>query len=251
MSLNSGFSYLQLAVFYGLFALLLLSASGRAFLKNKPKFEWFLDITNLCIQGLLVPFVQVTLLFGLLQWAVPQYQGALDLSAFWGFCLNFFVVDYLYYWNHRILHFKRFFPVHIVHHTVTYMDVLATSKNTLWTTLFIVYWWANGLLLYLTDLNWGVLLGMSLSASLDIWKHSTFLSSRPGVYAWMSKYLLIMTPLDHAWHHAQKLNANFGANLNLYDKLHGTYEATDAYPTKLGVNARLTPLQKLFFPFSS
>lgn len=235
--------------FYGLFFWLLAFGDTRGWLRGKSRFEWLLDTANLLIQGLLVPLLQIGAYFVLLGWLLPGARGWLHLSWLGGFLLNFVLVDYLYYWNHRLFHRRELFPVHIVHHTVTRMDVMATSRNTLWTSFLIVYLWCNGLFLYLTDFNAGYLVAMSLQACLDLWKHSSLLHSRPRWQGWVSRYLLIMTPLDHAWHHAELLNHNFGANLNLFDKLHGTFVAKSAYPHQLGVRSRLSPWRQLLFPF--
>ena len=249
MSLGFGFKMIVGIAFGFLFLWLFTSHNMRCHLKNKTHFEWFLDLSNLSIQGTFVPLVQTTLLFQAFDFFAPQFRGFLSLSVFTGFALNFFFVDYLYYWNHRLLHQRRLFPIHVVHHTVSTMDVMATSRNSLWTSFFIVYLWANGLLLYLTDLNTGVLLGMSLSAALDLWKHSSFGRNHLKLQHKFSRYGM-MTPLDHAWHHAQRLNKNYGANLNVYDKIHGTYHAEAKYPERLGVKIQLGPLRQLLFPFS-
>ncbi|PKL79138.1 MAG: sterol desaturase family protein [Candidatus Melainabacteria bacterium HGW-Melainabacteria-1] len=235
-------------VFVLLMALLLAAKPSREALLGKSRFEWLLDLANLNIQGLLIPWLQTGLLFMALGALWPSARGALPLDNLSGLLLNILLVDYLYYWNHRLMHTKKLFPVHVVHHTVTRMDVLATSRNTLWTSFFFVYLWVNGLLLYLTDLNGGFLLGMALTASLDLWKHSTSLAKRPGLQMQLSR-LGLMTPMDHAWHHSSRLNTNFGANFNLFDRLHGTFVASESYPERLGVSTRLTPLQQLLFPF--
>lgn len=167
-----------------------------------------------------------------------------------GFLLNMFLVDYLYYWNHRLMHLKSLFPIHMVHHSVNFMDVMATSRNSLWTSLFFVYLWVNGLLLYLTDFNAGFVLGMSLTAALDLWKHSQFLAQQPPWLKAVAKYLFVMTPQEHAWHHSSQLNFNYGANWNLFDKLHRTYIHKDHYPAKLGVKTRLSPMQQFLTPFA-
>jgi sterol desaturase/sphingolipid hydroxylase (fatty acid hydroxylase superfamily) len=239
----------ELLVFWLLFAWLLLSPQARHQLRHKTRFEWLLDSSNLLIQGFLIPFLRLAVLMVLLKQFWPQGQGLLSLPNWLGFVLCFVGVDYLYYWNHRIFHLRKIFPVHMIHHSVTQMDVMATSRNTLWTSFLIVYLWVNGVMLYLTDLNPGYILAMSLTACLDMWKHSSFLSQRISWQRFLSQYLLIMTPLDHAWHHAQKLNDNFGANLNLFDKLHGTYTSEREYPERLGVSLRLEPWQQLLFPF--
>lgn len=242
---------LELIVFDLLLIYLLLSAESRHQFLKKTRFEWLLDSSNLLIQGFLIPFLRLNVLFALLQWLLPQARGILEISFWAGFLLNFVLVDYLYYWNHRLMHYRPLFPVHIVHHTVTQMDVMATSRNTLWTSFFFVYLWVNGTMLYLTDLNAGYILGMSVTASLDLWKHSSLLRTSPKLLDWLSKYLMIMTPRDHAWHHSALLNYNYGANLNLFDKLHGSYRASKTYPERLGVKTRLSPLQQLLMPFAT
>jgi len=221
---------LELAVFWLLFACLLLNPKSRAQLRQKSPFEWGLDTSNLLIQGFLIPFLRMAGVFALLKYFWPQAQGLWQLSNWAGFLLCFIGVDYLYYWNHRLFHHKKIFPVHVVHHTVTQMDVMATSRNTLWTSFLILYLWVNGLLLYLTNLNSGFISAMALTACLDMWKHSNLLQNQTGLQNWLSRWLLLMTPLNHAWHHSARLNYNFGANLNLFDRLHGTYSAETDYP---------------------
>lgn len=248
---------LELAIFVLLFALLLVSPAERRQLQAKKPFEWFLDGSNLLIQGTLIPFLRLALWVAALKLWLPQWQGAWALSAWpvpltWslGFALNFVLVDYLYYWNHRILHHKKLFPIHIVHHSVTHMDVMATSRNTLWTSFLIVYLWVNGLLLYLLNFNPGFVLAMSLTAALDIWKHSSALHQHPDWQVRLSRWG-VMTPMNHAWHHSARLNCNYGANWNWFDRLHGSYYAAHEYPERLGVKTGLSPWQQLLFPFRS
>lgn len=239
----------ELITFGFLLTCLLWNPQHRSYFQEKTGFEWILDGSNLFIQGFLIPILRIVLVFNLLEKLWPEGRGLLMISPFWGFILCFIGVDYLYYWNHRLLHHKKLFRIHWVHHTVKKMDVLATSRNTLWTSFLLVYLWINGLLLYITDFNQGLIWGMSLTACLDLWKHSTFLQGHLRLQRWLSHYLLLMTPLDHAWHHASKLNYNFGANLNLFDRLHGTYCAEKQYPEHLGIQSPLRPWQMLIYPF--
>lgn len=239
----------ELLVFWLLIVWLLRSPQERQALQQKTPFEWLLDGSNLLIQGVLIPFLRVAVLLVLLKQVWPAGQGLLKMPDWQGFLLCFVGVDYLYYWNHRLFHLRPLFPIHLIHHSVTQMDVMATSRNTLWTSFLIVYLWVNGLLLYLTDFNTGFVVAMSLTACLDMWKHSNLLKTHPDWQIKLSQ-LGLMTPLEHAWHHAQKLNQNFGANLNWFDKLHGTYTSEKSYPERLGVNIRkLSPWQQLLFPF--
>lgn len=219
------------------------------FLKRKSLKDWFLDGVNLTIQGTLIPFLVTILASSGYVYIIPGLKDSFEINPVFSFYLNFFIVDYLYYWNHRIFHRKTFFPLHIVHHTVTQMDVMATSRNTVWTSFLIIYLWVNSFFIYSLKDPAPFILAMSLSAALDMWKHSTFLISRPDILKFISKKLCIMTPQEHAWHHSTKININFGANLNIFDKLHGTYYYSDETPIKLGINTKLNYWRRLYWPF--
>src|SRR5262245_58168387 len=82
--------------------------------RRKPA-DWVLDGSGLVVQGVVVPILQTILIFGLLSGLVPEARGILNLSAIPAFLINFVVVDYLYYWNHRWLHCETLWPAHSVH----------------------------------------------------------------------------------------------------------------------------------------
>jgi sterol desaturase/sphingolipid hydroxylase (fatty acid hydroxylase superfamily) len=159
-------------------------------------------------------------------------------------------VDYLYYWNHRLLHTRRLWPIHLVHHTVDEMDVLGTSRNTAWTSFFILYVWVNGAMLYLLAEPAGFAAGAALTASLDLWRHSE-LSPRVGGAVDRALGAVLILPRHHAWHHASDAApGNFGANFSLWDRLHGTWiERADA-PARLGVTTTLPVWRQLWWPFA-
>jgi sterol desaturase/sphingolipid hydroxylase (fatty acid hydroxylase superfamily) len=127
------------------------------------------------------------------------------------------------------------------------MDVLATSRNTLWTSFFIVYLWVNGLCIFLLKEPEGFIFSLTITAALDCWRHSTFFNKE--LQAILSRYLFLITPIDHSWHHSSEINSNYGANLNIFDKIHGTYKYHEDYPERLGIRDHLTLFQKLFNPF--
>lgn len=218
-------------------------------LRRKPA-DWLLDGAGLVIQGAVVPALQAILIFGMLSELVPEARGILNLSAVSGFLLNFVLVDYLYYWNHRWLHCRRLWHAHAVHHTPEQTDVFITSRNTLWTPLLVVYLWINGLFLFLLRDPGAFIFAASLTASLDLWRHSSF-SPRPGSALHRALGCLLITPHEHAWHHSRdRADCNFGANLSLWDRLHGTYHSPAGCAEKFGVPLTLSLKRKLLFPFS-
>lgn len=125
--------------FIGLVGWTITNQVGRTQLKAKSREHWLIDGIGLTIQGIFIPLLQATLVYWVYQYLLPIQQGYLKGSLIPAFILSFVLVDYLYYWNHRLLHTKFLWKVHQVHHTVTQMDVLGTSRNTLWTILLIVY----------------------------------------------------------------------------------------------------------------
>lgn len=245
-------SFAQLVIFgsfIGLVGWTISNQVGRTQLKVKSREDWFLDGIGLTIQGILIPLLQATLVYSLYEHFLPTHQRYLKISLIPAFIISFVVVDYLYYWNHRLLHSKLLWNVHQVHHTVTQMDVLGTSRNTLWTSLVIIYLWIHTLFLYLLTDPTGYLLGVSLTSALDLWRHSRLLiPANTRLFQFLSFWLIL--PHDHAWHHCREIhNYNYGANLKIWDKLHGTYYESENLPSPIGIYLSLNLFQKLVFPF--
>lgn len=237
-----GLSFATLLIFT------LCGAARRARLRAKSRADWFLDLANLSIQGTLIPLLQVSVATALLPWLVPSLHGRLPLGFWGGLAVELLVVDYLYYWNHRLLHSRALWPIHLIHHSVTEMDVFATSRNTLWSSFLIVYLYLHALLLFLLDDPSGVLLGAALTASLDLWKHSEL---HPP--AWLGRLLgfALILPVEHAWHHAAAAPAgNYGANFKLWDRLHGTWLPRAEGPAALGLDPGLGVWRRLLWPFA-
>jgi sterol desaturase/sphingolipid hydroxylase (fatty acid hydroxylase superfamily) len=211
--------------------------------------EWGLDLTGLIAQGIIVPLIQTSLIYSVLYSFAPELKGTLNISPLAAFLLNFVAVDYLYYWNHRWLHSRWMWSTHATHHTAEAMDVFITSRNTLWTSLLIVYVWINGLFLFLLHEPAAFLLAASLTASLDLWRHTRF-SPRPGSLPHRGLSWLLITPHEHAWHHSRiQSGGNFGANLSLWDRLHRTWFSPATPPENLGIPLPLSWQRKLVFPF--
>src|ERR1044071_4331454 len=221
--------------FWLLVALTFCLSSARASALRRNASDWTLDIAGLLVQGFVIPALEVSLVYGLLNIIAPRAKGSLEILWAFGFLLNFVVVDYLYYWNHRLLHSKMFWKIHAVHHTADRVDVFITSRNTLWTPLLIVYVWANGIFLFLLKDPVPFLLSASVTASLDLWRHTSFFTASS---SWLHRAisLVIITPNEHIWHHSSdRADANFGANLSIWDLLHGTYQAAANLPESLGI----------------
>ncbi|MBT5093210.1 MAG: sterol desaturase family protein [Halobacteriovoraceae bacterium] len=243
---------IEAIVFSYLLAFTIFNKDRRKKLLQKSKSNWILDILGLQIQGLVIPLLATVLLFQGLKKLFPAYHGIIELSSGLAFLLNFVVIDYLYYWNHRLMHKKRCWDLHKVHHTSTQMDVFATSRNTLWTSFFFIYLWGNAIGVFLLNDAKPFILSATLTACLDLWRHSEFLTNNLKVNNFLSQKLFLMTPKDHSWHHSnssQQVNSNFGANLNIFDKLHKTYYSSENHPIVLGLPLSMSFVKKILFPF--
>ena len=134
-----------------------------------------------------------------------------------------------------------------LNHTCHFIkSVFMTSRNSVWSSFFIVYFWLNSVLIFLFKDPSGVILGASVTACLDIWRH-TDLWSRGAVAQILGK--IFITPVDHQWHHSSgSHNCNFGANLKIWDRLHNTLKTDCQKPVEFG-SPLPTHGSRLLYPF--
>jgi sterol desaturase/sphingolipid hydroxylase (fatty acid hydroxylase superfamily) len=233
--------------FSGLVGLMMIQPGGLKLIAQKTFHSWTLDGASLLVQGTLIPFLQVAMIAGFWALFFPDAGNRWDLHPALAFGVCFVGIDYLYYWNHRLLHWKPLWPIHVVHHSAEQMDVFTTSRNTLWSSFFIIYLWLNGTMLYFLAEPATYLGAMTLTFSLDLWRHSPVHPPR-----WLARVLgrFLIMPRDHAWHHSRDVyDVNFGANLNFWDRLHGTWHDPGKHPESIGVDTELSLAAKLLWPF--
>lgn len=214
---------------------------------GRAAWEWVVDLAGLGVQGLLIPILQVVGVVAALSWLWPAAQGCVSMNPWVAGGLAFVGVDLLYYWNHRLLHTRVLWPVHRVHHSAGRMDVLVTSRNTLWSSAFVVYVWVHGAALFFLIDPMGWIWGATLTACLDLWRHSGF-QPTGGISRIFGAVLVL--PNDHAMHHSTgESGFNFGANLNCWDRLFGTWKTALHRPENLGIPTGLSLSRSLFWPF--
>ena len=218
-------------------------------LKEKPMKDWIIDLSNLFIQGTLFPILQVTLFFILYRNIFPNFENSLKSPQIVSFLLNFVFVDYIYYWSHRALHSKKIWFLHKVHHNARSMDVFATSRNSIITNLFIPYIWLNSFFIYCLESPSSYIVAMTISALLDLWRHSSLLSGK----SFLNRVLgtVFITPYHHGLHHSSvAFRSNYGANLTLWDKIHNTFEVEKQFNHKnMGIPLQGSFYSKLLFPW--
>jgi sterol desaturase/sphingolipid hydroxylase (fatty acid hydroxylase superfamily) len=229
-----------------------VSTSERRKLFQRTGEAWLIDGLSLLIQGLVVPMLQVGLTFFLLHRFFPTWQRSWKWGATAAFLLNFVVVDYLYFCCHRLLHTRRLWPWHRLHHSSPTLDMVATSRNSWLTSFFLPYFWANTFFAFMLDAPGAYMVGMAITAGLDLWRHSGF-QLPPGSHIHRFLALAIITPNEHHWHHGREHSRapqgiNFGANLSLWDRWHGSYFSAAEAPKTFGVNESLVLSREFIFP---
>jgi len=144
----------------------------------------------------------------------------MDSAAAWlGLYL---LVEFLYYWHHRLTHRVRWFwASHSVHHSSNEL-MLASALRLGWTGRL------GGAIAFFTPLAW---LGFPPQAVFGLvaaglfwqfWLHADWMP-RFGPLEWV-----LNTPAHHRVHHASNpeyLDCNYGSSLIVFDRLFGTFVA--------------------------
>lgn len=225
----------------------LLDPERREHMQRRRAIEWIVDFSGLLTQGLAIPLFQTEVLSPIFAMLFPRVAGQLVLPWWAAFLMSFVVIDYAYYWNHRVLHRPRFWRWHRLHHTAEHVDIFVTARNSIFTPVFFVYVWLNALFAFLLSDSTAFVVASSVGAALDVWRHSGFRVAPASVVYRVFGRLLIL-PQHHARHHANDARScNFGANLKIWDHLHGTLE--DFPAMRSPENRKVTySVKELFWP---
>tara|TARA_Y100000590_G_scaffold470551_1_gene666260 strand:- start:6493 stop:7242 length:750 start_codon:yes stop_codon:yes gene_type:complete len=246
----TNFEFFSLSVFSIFLILTLFSGALREKIFLRRKTDWFVDLTGLFFHFFLLSLIQVVLVWKLYDFIIPSLKKSISLSVFGSFLL-YLVLDYCWYWNHRFLHkIKMLWSLHRIHHSPQSLDVLVTSKNSIWSYFFMIYFWYIGLAVYLLKDSFYFLLFESFGMTINYWGH-TYFHLRRGSLLQKIVNLFFITPHEHFWHHSQdRYDCNFGTVFNFWDKIHGTYYSPDHSPKFLGENLSWSTFKQLVIPFS-
>ncbi len=156
---------------------------------------------------------------GFIPWQIPL--------NIWTTLLCILVVDFLYYWEHRLEHEVRFlWSYHSIHHSspiynyTTALRVSLLSSFTGW--IFHIPAVLIGFDPYL------VLLAFFLVLSYQAWLHTELIPK----LGWFEK--IFVTPSQHRVHHgADKpyLDKNYGGLLSIWDRMFGSFQEERHKPT--------------------
>lgn len=231
-----------------LFASLAVGAE-RGRLRSKSTTDWVVDSISLFMHFFAIPALQVLIVGGLLSWLAPQWRGTLP-SGIGISLLIYIIVDYGWYWNHRILHSNTpLWRLHRTHHAPTQIDLFVTSRNLLITHFLMIYFWAIGGVVYLLQDPTSFLVLASFGMVLNFWGHTSFTLPCNHIINRIVAAVFV-TPREHLWHHSrERPHCNFGTVISIWDRLHGTFYCESETPKAYGETYKKTVWNQLFWPF--
>jgi len=153
-------------------------------------------------------------------WIYDHYRWTeWSMSSPWTWAIAFLLVDFLYYWWHRLSHEVNFlWAAHVVHHQSEDYNLAVALRQAYFTQLTS---WPFYAILPLIGIPVPVIgITIALSTLYQFWIH-TELIGRMGWFEWVFN-----APAHHRVHHAinpQYLDKNYGAVLIVWDRFFGSY----------------------------
>lgn len=206
----------------------------------------FANLSGFAMQGAVIPGLSYLISAIVLPRIAPGVEGVLGLGFIGAFMLCFVGIDVLYYFQHVAFHrVGVLWRLHRCHHASPTLSVWTTARNSLVTHFAMVYLLVNPWLAYLSGSVDGYLLAASVTASLDLWRHTRLAPAR----YWSALEWLLITPrLHHRHHDAENQAHNFGANLSVWDRMFGTLRTGSAYPASYAVGDAPDTWSQLLHP---
>lgn len=215
------------------------------------KVDCYLNVIGLFIQGVLIPCAGIVLA----TWVLPLTtltKGALPLNSVEAFALNFIVIDFFYYWQHRLFHQNTLlWQLHECHHSSPHLDIWATSRNNLFVNFLFVYLLFNPVLGYLCASSEGFFAGAMLTASLDIVRHSkiAFEKVQQSTLSRVLATIFVMPWMHRSHHNVLQKPHNFGANLIIWDKLFNSYQEPQKTKAQFLPDTPKAYRKQFYYPF--
>ncbi len=136
----------------------------------------------------------------------------------------FFVLDFLYYWWHRLSHERNIlWAAHVVHHTSEDYNLAVALRQAVLTAFTILPFYLPLALLGIPPLVYATT--YALSTLYQFWIHTQLIGKVGGPVGFV-----LNMPHHHRVHHAinpRYLDKNYGATLIVWDRLFGTFAEED------------------------
>ena len=197
-----------------------------------------IDLAYSFILAISTPFFYA-LPIALSEWVIQLFPTlhlwSANVEQQWHWSLNLllavFLIDFVSYWRHRLMHMKWLWPIHLIHHSSTRLNWLSNERfhplnyliSTSINTVAVVFFLGPEIALYAAFLR--RLYNFYIHANVRI---------SYGVLAYV-----FVSPQFHHWHHSSDIkaaNKNYCTFFSCIDWLFGTYylPKDGAFPAKMG-----------------
>lgn len=158
-----------------------------------------------------------------------QQHAFFTIENSWpAFIAAYLLVDFFFYWLHRLIHEVRVgWAAHVNHHSSQEFNLGSTAMRQSFAEPFMEAFFYGPIVLLGFDPIL-VLAALELNLIYMFWVHTKKIGKLPPLFEW-----LFSTPSHHRVHHScnvQYLDKNYGGTLIVWDRLFGTFEAEDEQP---------------------
>lgn len=188
---------------------------------HKKLYTWgetFTTIFLSLVNGLLdlaIRGVYLIILTFVFQFHITRVENPI---FYWG--LLFLLIDFQFYWLHRVEHFCRlFWAAHFTHHSAEHMNLTVGFRASLMRPLYDFAFFLPLALFGFRPID--ILLMYSFSQIWAVFVHTEMIKK----LGWL-EYIFV-TPSHHRVHHASNLkyiDKNMGMVLIIWDRLFGTFQ---------------------------
>jgi sterol desaturase/sphingolipid hydroxylase (fatty acid hydroxylase superfamily) len=176
---------------------------------------------------------------------IYQYQVIEIHNSFLYWLFLFVLIDFQFYWLHRLEHFCRiFWAAHVTHHSAEHMNISVGFRASLMRPLYDFLFFLPLALFGFRPLD--IMLMYSFAQIWAVFVHTELIRN----LGWL-EYIFV-TPSHHRVHHASNdkyIDRNMGMVLIIWDRLMGTFQkelSPDEYePIRYGLSKPL-PNPNLF-----
>ena len=133
--------------------------------------------------------------------------------------LAIFIMDFVGYWRHRMMHWKFLWPFHSIHHSSKRVDWLSTERFHPVNYCITIFFNFAVLISLFLDPYVGTL-SISIRRGYGLFVHSNVRFS----YGFLD--YIFVSPLFHRWHHSDSRvadNQNFATIFSFLDRIFGTF----------------------------
>ncbi|MCI5058388.1 MAG: sterol desaturase family protein [Flavobacteriales bacterium] len=140
--------------------------------------------------------------------------------TWWSYIILLILIDFLFYWFHRIGHtINIFWAAHMPHHSSEEMNMAVGLRASVTQRLFsFLFYWPLPILGFSPEMIYTM---TALHLLNGFWHHTRVIPK----LGWFEKYF--NSPSHHRVHHGtntQYLDKNYGELLIIWDKIFGTFE---------------------------